>query len=137
VSEADPDGFLQDVMAGPRHHVTADEPESYGGTDRGLTPYQFLAAGLGACTSMTLRMYARRKGWPLEHVAVDVTHDRVHAQDAGSAAGGEAPLDTFSRRITLDGDLTGEQRARLLEIADRCPVHRTLERGAQVRTELA
>ncbi|MFW5641623.1 MAG: alpha/beta fold hydrolase [Roseicyclus sp.] len=134
VSEAGPDGFLQDVMAGPRHHVTADEPESYGGTDRGLTPYQFLAAGLGACTSMTVRMYARRKGWPLGHVSVDVTHDRVHAQDAGGAG---APLDTFTRRITLHGDLTSAQRARLLEIADRCPVHRTLERGAKVRTEVA
>jgi putative redox protein len=117
--------------------VAADEPESYGGTDRGLTPYQFLAAGLGACTSMTVRMYARRKGWPLSHVSVDVTHDRVHAQDAGGAAGADAPLDTFTRRIVLDGDLTGAQRARLLEIADKCPVHRTLERSAEVRTELA
>jgi putative redox protein len=137
VSEADSLGFLQDVMAGPRHHVTADEPESYGGTDRGLTPYQFLAAGLGACTSMTLRMYARRKGWPLAHVSVDVTHDRVHAQDAGGAGGAEPPLDTFTRRITMEGDLTGDQRGRLLEIADKCPVHRTLARGAHVRTEAA
>jgi hypothetical protein len=79
VTEADPEGFLQDIMAGPRHHVLADEPKSYGGTDRGLTPYQFLAAGLGACTSMTVRMYARRKGWPLDHISVDVTHDKVHA----------------------------------------------------------
>jgi uncharacterized OsmC-like protein len=71
-------------MAGPRHHVLGDEPKSYGGTDRGLTPYQFLAAGLGACTSMTVRMYARRKGWPLDHISVDVTHDKVHAQDAGN-----------------------------------------------------
>jgi putative redox protein len=136
VTEADPDGFLQDVMAGPRHHVAADEPESYGGTDRGLTPYQFLAAGLGACTSMTVRMYARRKGWPLARVSVDVTHDRVHAQDADGAGGAAVPLDTFTRRIRLEGDLTGEQRTRLLEIADRCPVHRTLERGAAVRTVL-
>ena len=77
VSEADPEGFLQDVQAGARHHILADEPLSYGGTNRGLTPYQLLAAGLGACTSMTIRMYARRKGLPLSHVAVDVTHDRV------------------------------------------------------------
>ncbi|MDG4648499.1 bifunctional alpha/beta hydrolase/OsmC family protein [Roseibacterium sp. SDUM158017] len=133
VTEADPDGFLQDVMAGPRHHVLADEPESYGGTDRGLTPYQFLAAGLGACTSMTVRMYARRKGWRLGHVSVDVRHDRVHAQDAGN---GQRPLDTFRRTIRLEGDLDEEQRGRLLEIADKCPVHRTLERGAKVVTEL-
>jgi uncharacterized OsmC-like protein len=121
-------------MAGPKHHVNADEPESYGGTDRGLTPYQFLAAGLGACTAMTVRMYARRKGWPLAHVSVDVTHDRVHAQDAGN---GMMPLETFTRLITLEGNLTGLQRERLMEIADKCPVHRTLERGSHVKTELA
>jgi putative redox protein len=135
VTEADPGGFLPDVAAGPKHHVAADEPEAYGGTDRGLTPYQLLAAGLGACTSMTVRMYARRKGWPLDRVAVDVTHDKVHAQDAGGA-GGEK-VDVFRRVLTLEGDLSGAQRARLLEIADRCPVHRTLEAGARVETRLA
>jgi uncharacterized OsmC-like protein/pimeloyl-ACP methyl ester carboxylesterase len=134
VSESDPDGFLQDIMAGPKHHVLGDEPKSYGGTDRGLTPYQFLAAGLGACTSMTVRMYARRKGWPLDHISVDVTHDKVHAQDASN---GMRPLETFTRRITLEGKLTEDQRARLVEIADKCPVHRTLERGSHVHTELA
>lgn len=134
VSEADPNGFLQDIMAGPKHHVLGDEPKSYGGTDRGLTPYQFLAAGLGACTSMTVRMYARRKGWPLDHISVDVTHDKVHAQDAGN---GMKPLETFTRRITLEGALTQDQRQRLLEIADKCPVHRTLERGSHVHTTLA
>ncbi|MBL4628158.1 MAG: alpha/beta fold hydrolase [Roseicyclus sp.] len=133
VSEVDPAGFLQDVMAGPKHHVKADEPESYGGTDLGLTPYQFLAAGLGACTSMTIRMYARRKKWPLEHVAVDVTHNRVHAQDAGTEVG---PLDQFTRTITLTGILDSAQRQRLLEIADKCPVHRSLEAGATIKTEL-
>jgi uncharacterized OsmC-like protein/pimeloyl-ACP methyl ester carboxylesterase len=133
VTEADPEGFLQDIMAGPRHHVLGDEPKSYGGTDRGLTPYQFLAAGLGACTSMTVRMYARRKGWPLDHISVDVTHDKVHAQDAGN---GMRPLETFTRAITLEGDLTEDQRQRLLEIADKCPVHRTLERGSHVHTRL-
>jgi putative redox protein len=133
VSEVDPEGFLQDVNAGPKHHVLADEPESYGGTDRGLTPYQFLAAGLGACTSMTIRMYARRKKWPLEHVSVDVTHNRVHAQDAGVDGG---PLDQFTRVITLRGDLDDAQRERLMEIADKCPVHKSLEAGATIRTEL-
>ncbi|MEJ6391702.1 bifunctional alpha/beta hydrolase/OsmC family protein [Gymnodinialimonas sp. 2305UL16-5] len=133
VSEADPDGFLQDVMAGPKHHVAADEPLSYGGTDRGLTPYQFLAAGLGACTSMTIRMYARRKKWPLTHVSVDVTHNRVHAQDAGIDIG---PLDHFTRSITLEGPLDADQRNRLLEIADKCPVHRSLEAGAKITTQL-
>ncbi len=133
VSEADPDGFRQDVQAGPFHHAIADEPESYGGTNAGFTPYQFLAAGLGACTSMTIRMYARRKGWTLDHVSVDVLHDKVHAQDAGSQS---ERIDRFLRRITLVGDLDEEQRARLLEIADKCPVHKTLEHGAKVETNL-
>jgi len=134
VAEADPAGFLQDVNAGPAHHVLADEPEAYGGTNRGLTPYGFLAAGLGACTSMTIRMYARRKNWALDHVSVDVTHDKVHAQDAET---GNTKIDTFTRKITLSGDLTNEQRDKLLEIADKCPVHRTLERASHVTTSLA
>ena len=99
-----------------------------------MSPYGFLAAGLGACTSMTIRMYARRKGWPLEHVSVEVTHDKVHAQDAAGGAG--AKVDRFTRLIRLDGKLDEAQRQRLLEIADKCPVHRTLTRGARVETEL-
>ncbi|MEM9707984.1 MAG: bifunctional alpha/beta hydrolase/OsmC family protein [Pseudomonadota bacterium] len=134
VREADPAGFLQDVMGGPRHHVLADEPRSYGGTDQGMSPYGFLSAALGACTSMTVRMYARRKGWPLDGIAVDVTHDKVHAQDAETAT--ELRIDRFHRIIRLEGDLDGAQRQRLLEIADACPVHKTLEKGAKVTTEL-
>ena len=135
VSEADPDGFLQDIASGPKHHIQADEPESYGGTDRALTPYGLLSAGLGACTSMTIRMYARRKGWPLAHVSVDITHDKMHAQDAKD--GGGSKVDTFRRVIRLEGDLDEEQRTKLLEIADKCPVHKTLEASARVETELA
>lgn len=135
VCEADPAGFLQDIHAGPRHHALADEPVAYGGTDRGMSPYGFLASGLGACTSMTIRMYARRKGWPLDHVSVDVTHEKVHAQDA--AAGTPAKIDSFTRVIKLTGDLTEDQRLRLLEIADKCPVHRTLERSSHILTRLA
>lgn len=125
VSEADVNGFLQDVQAGP-HHLLADEPLAYGGTNRGASPYGFLAAGLGACTSMTLRMYARRKGWPMTHVSVDVSHDKVHAQDAGTAT--DANIDLFRRRITVGGDLSEDQRQKLLNIADKCPVHQ-LERS--------
>ncbi len=121
-------------MAGPAHHLLADEPAAYGGSNRGPTPYGLVAAGLGACTSMTIRMYARRKGWPLTSVSVDVKHDKVHAQDAGTAA--ETRIDRFHRQITLRGDLDADQRARLMEIADRCPVHRTLEHGAEIETEL-
>ena len=134
VAEADPKGFLQDVNSGPKHHAVADEPEAYGGTNRGMTPYGFLSAGLGACTSMTIRMYARRKKWPLTHVSVDVSHDKVHAQDADNEKGFR--IDTFKREIRLEGDLDAAQRARLLEIADKCPVHRTLEHGARVETVL-
>ncbi|WP_417727429.1 alpha/beta fold hydrolase [Roseovarius sp.] len=134
VSEADGEGFLQDINAGPAHHVLADEPVAYGGTDRGMSPYGFLAAGLGACTSMTIRMYARRKGWDLDHVSVDVCHDKVHAQDADSRA--EAKADKFTRVIRLEGDLSDAQREKLLEIADKCPVHRTLERSSRVVTRL-
>ncbi|GFE64156.1 bifunctional alpha/beta hydrolase/OsmC family protein [Litoreibacter roseus] len=133
VSEADPDGYLQDVNAGPKHHIYADEPLAYGGTNKGMTPYGLLAAGLGACTSMTIRMYARRKKWPLASVHVDVTHNAMHAQDAG----GPSKIDEFHREIHLTGDLDAEQRARLLEIADRCPVHKTLESGAEIKTTLA
>jgi len=135
VSEADPSGYLQDVNAGPMHHALADEPLAYGGTNRGMSPYGFLSAGLGACTSMTIRMYARRKGWPLAHVRVDISHDKVHAQDAETACG--LKIDTWRRRIHLSGDLDDAQRKRLLEIADKCPVHRTLERSSDVITELA
>ncbi len=133
--EADSKGFLQDIHAGPVHHVLADEPLAYGGTNKGMSPYGFLSAGLGACTSMTIRMYARRKGWPLDHVSVDVNHSKVHAQDAEAAT--ENKIDTWKRTIKLTGALSEEQRQRLLEIADRCPVHRTLERAAKVETELA
>ncbi|SMX32249.1 bifunctional alpha/beta hydrolase/OsmC family protein [Octadecabacter ascidiaceicola] len=134
VSEADPKGFLQDVQSGP-HHLLADEPAAYGGTNKGLTPYGLLSAGLGACTSMTIRMYARRKGWPLTSVSVDITHDKVHGQDAGSET--KTKIDSFTRTITLSGNLDDTQRQRLLEIADRCPVHQTLERSNHINTELA
>ncbi len=135
VSEANPAGFLQDVNAGPFHHALADEPLAYGGSNRGMTPYGFLSAGLGACTSMTIRMYARRKNWPLDQVWVDVCHDKIHAADAEAPAGQK--VDQFRRKIHLEGALTQEQRARLLEIADRCPVHRTLEQSSEVVTQLA
>ena len=117
VVEADPNGFLQDISNGPDHHLVADEPRAYGGTNRGLSPYGFIASGLGACTSMTIRMYARRKGWPLTGIRVDVTHDKVHAQDA--AARGVEKIDTFRRAITLMGDLDADQRARLAWVTAR------------------
>jgi len=137
VSEADPDGFLQDVSVGGRHMLKADEPAAHGGSDLGPSPYQFLAAGLGACTAMTIRMYARRKGWALTHVAVDVGHDRIHAEDCAECETRTGRIDRFRREVRLEGDLDDAQRARLMEIADRCPVHRTLEGEVRVETVAA
>lgn len=134
-SEADARGFLQYINAGPHHHLVADEPLAYGGTNKGPSPYGLLSAALAACTSMTIRMYARRKGWPLAHVYVDVSHDKVHAQDTRPS--GANKVDSFLRVVHLDGDLDEVQREKLLEIAGKCPVHRTLEATSEVKTELA
>jgi putative redox protein len=133
VTEADAKGFLQDVQSGA-HHILADEPAKFGGTNMGLTPYGFISAGLGACTSMTIRMYARRKGWPLTGISVDILHAKEHAPDAENAG---QKVDHFERIIHLTGDLSEEQRNRLREIANKCPVHRTLEQSSTVTTRLA
>ena len=101
-----------------------------------MTPYNLLSAGLAACTSMTIRMYARRKGWPLGHVQVDVTHDKIHATDCTTCETETGKIDQFTRSITLTGELSDDQRAKLLEIADKCPVHRTLEAEIDIRTAL-
>ncbi len=135
--EADPKGFLQDITSGPLHHTLADEPVTYGGSNKGMTPYQFMSAGLAACTSMTIRMYARRKRWPLDHVFVDVTHDKVHAQDCDTCEATVGKVDQFKRVVHLVGPLDNTQRQKLLEIADKCPVHRTLEGEISVLTKLA
>ena len=137
VDEADAKGFRQDISAGPKHHVTADEPIAFGGTDDGLSPYQLVSSGLGACTSMTIRMYARRKKWPLTHVSVDITHDKIHATDCDHCHSETGKIDQFRRIITLEGDLDADQRQRLMEIADKCPVHRTLESEIEIVTEAA
>jgi len=138
VSEAASDGYLQDIAAG-RHALSADEPVSVGGTDRGPTPYDLMAAALGACTTMTLRMYARHKGLEMGRVRVDVTHARTHASDA-APEDGDPPspqVDLFTRTIALPGGLDPDTRQRLLEIADKCPVHRTLSRVSKIDTRLA
>lgn len=135
-AEADPEGFRQDVVAGA-HHLLADEPLAYGGTNLGFTPYQLLSAALGACTSMTVRSYARRKQIALEDVVVDVSHDKIHASDCSDCEGKSGKIDHFQRVLHLTGDLSEDQRASLLAIADRCPVHKTLEANARVMTRLA
>jgi len=137
VAEAGPDGFCQDVMIGGLHRLVADEPAGMGGTDMGPSPYQLLAAGLGACTTMTIRLYARKKGIPLAHVAVDVTHNKCHSADCDDCDKSVPKVDVFTRTLHLTGDLTDDQRAALLAIADKCPVHRTLHGQAIIETRLA
>lgn len=132
VSEAQGGGFLQDVDIAGRHQYLADEPASVGGTDLGPTPYQYLSAGLGACTTMTIRMYANHKGLPLDHVSVDVYHDKCHVE----AMEGTVKKDVFRRDIHIRGDLSDDQRQSLLRIADKCPVHKTLHADAIVETKL-
>jgi uncharacterized OsmC-like protein len=129
------DGFAQEVVAG-RHRFAADEPLGAGGTDTGPSPYDLLCAALGACTSMTLGMYARRKQWPLVSVTVRLRHSRIYASDCAECETKEGMLDRIERDIELEGALTAEQRARLLEIADKCPVHRTLISEINIRSRL-
>ena len=128
--------FRTEILA-RGHAIVADEPKAVGGDDLGATPYDLLAAALGACTTMTLRMYADRKAWPLEEAVVQLRHSRVHAEDEERCEdGADARMDRLDRELTLVGPLTADQRQRLLEIADRCPVHRTLSAGVQIATQL-
>ena len=136
VAEAGTGKFAQVVNVRGRHVLAADEPESYGGSDSGPNPYEYLLTALGACTAMTLRMYADRKELPLERVSVLLRHDKVHALDCAECETKAGMLDRFDREITLEGRLDDEARAKLLEIADKCPVHRTLHAEVWVRTTL-
>src|SRR5262249_4710481 len=125
VSETRRGRFEQEVTVGP-HRFLADEPVQAGGFGSGPGPYDLLLPGLGACTSMTLRLYAERKSLPLDKVTVRLTHTKIHAADCEACETKEGMLDRIDRAITLTGNLSDEQRKRLLEIADKCPVHRTL-----------
>jgi len=128
-------GFAQQISVGP-HRLAADEPTSVGGTDLGPGPYDLLLAALGSCTSMTIAMYARRKQWPLEAVTVQLRHSRIHAADCEACETKEGFLDHIQRDVQLTGSLSEEQRARLLDIANKCPVHRTLASEIHVQTRL-
>jgi uncharacterized OsmC-like protein len=127
--------LVQDISIGS-HRFLADEPISVGGTDAGPTPYDLLLAGLGACTSMTLEMYAKHKGWPLQAVTVRLRHAKIYAQDCADCETKQGMIDRIEREIELTGPLDTEQKARLLEIAEKCPVHRTLSREIDVRSRL-
>jgi uncharacterized OsmC-like protein/fermentation-respiration switch protein FrsA (DUF1100 family) len=128
--------FQQTVSAGP-HRMLADEPIAAGGEDTGPGPYDFVLAGLGACTSMTMRMYADRKSLPLERVTVTLKHSKIHAQDCAECETKEGMLDQIDRTIAMEGALDAEQRKRLMEIADKCPVHRTLTSEIHIVTHAA
>jgi putative redox protein len=128
-----PSGFRTDVTAGP-HAFVADEPVALGGTGKGPTPYELLLGALSGCMAMTLRMYADRKGWPLEGVRIHLRTGRAHEKDCEDCETEEVGIPRVARRIELDGPLTDEQRQRLHQIADRCPVKQTLARGIKVET---
>jgi uncharacterized OsmC-like protein len=128
--------FSQEIIAGP-HRLSADEPEAAGGTGTGPTPYDLLLAALGACTSMTIGMYARRKSWRLKEIVVRLRYSKIHAEDCAECETKEGILDRIEREIELTGPLTSEQRSKLLEIAEKCPVHRTLKSEINIRSWLA
>jgi putative redox protein len=130
VTESGDGPYAQTVTVGP-HVLSADESKSLGGHDAGPSPYEYVMAGLGACTAMTLRMYAERHNWPLEKTSVEVRHKLVVSSD------GKNQVDRFERILHVEGDLTDQQRAHLLEIAERCPVSQTLQRSSIITTSAA
>ncbi|MCM4171662.1 OsmC family protein [Arenibacter sp. TNZ] len=129
------DGFTTQMKVGS-HYMIADEPVSYGGNNFGPSPYELVSAGLSACTVMTIQMYTKRKKWPLVNVEVHTSYQKIHAADCGNCESSEAKIDTFNRAIKLTGDLDEKQISKILEIADKCPVHRTLHSETRVITTL-
>jgi uncharacterized OsmC-like protein len=125
VVHGDVRSFTQDIVAG-KHHLRADEPVNAGGGDTGPNPYDYLLASLGTCTSMTVGLYARRKQWPLDNIIVSLRHSRIYAKDCEECETKEGMLDRIDAEIELTGSLTEKQHAKLMEIAAKCPVHRTL-----------
>ena len=133
IVRGDAAGFAQEIVVGP-HRLTADEPIEVGGRDTGPSPYDLLLAALGSCTSMTVSLYARTKKWPLESVTVNLRHSKIHAADCRDCETKEGKIDRIERDIHLVGALDQEQRKKLLEIADKCPVHRTLHSEINIQT---
>src|SRR5256885_15693710 len=128
-------GFAQEIEIGS-HELFADEPVSYGGTDTGASPYDLILAALGACTSMTIGLYARKRSWPLEKITVSLKHSKIHAIDCEECETKEGKINRIELDIQLTGSLTDEQRAKLIEIAGKCPVHQTLTSEINIKTRL-
>jgi putative redox protein len=135
VCQSGTDSFTTKVQIG-KHKLIGDEPASYGGNDFGPSPYHFLSTALGTCTAMTIRMYANRKEWPVEKITVHLDHHKVHAEDCRDCESKEGKIDEITRIIEVEGNLDANQRDRLLEIADMCPVHKTLHGEIKVRSEV-
>jgi uncharacterized OsmC-like protein len=129
------DGLTQSIEVGP-HRLLADEPVAAGGADAGPNPYELLLSALGACTAMTVRLYAQRKGWPLEGVEVALHHERIHAEDCANCETSDGFLDQITKDISFRGPLDATQRLRLAEISERCPVHRTLQHEVHIEQRL-
>jgi len=129
------DGFTAQMKVGS-HYMIADEPLDVGGSDFGPSPYELVSAGLSACTVMTIQMYVRRKGWDLENVEVHTSYAKEHALDCENCESEDAKIDTFHREVILKGELDEKQKSRIMEIADKCPVHRTLHSETQIITQL-
>jgi putative redox protein len=128
--------FTQEIVVGP-HQLVADEPKGEGGDDEGPTPYDLLLAALGSCTSITVTMYAQRKGWPLQGITARLRHSRIHAEDCAECETKDGNIDRIELDIEFAGPLSDEQRSKLLEIAEKCPVHRTLLSETNIRTRAA
>jgi uncharacterized OsmC-like protein len=126
-------GFAQQVQVGS-YHLTADEPVSYGGTDSGPSPYDLILAALGSCTSMTIGLYARKRTWPVDKITVSLWHSKIHAMDCDDCETKDGRIDRIEMEIHLDGTLTDEQRAKLMEVAGKCPVHQTLTSEINIKT---
>lgn len=130
------DGFTTQMKVG-KHYMLADEPTTFGGNDFGPSPYELVSAGLSACTAMTLQMYVKRKEWRIENVEVHTSYSKTHAIDCKDCESPNSKIDTFHREIKLVGDFDDKQRKRLLQIADKCPVHKTLHNEIHIITSLA
>ena len=133
IVHGDAKGFAQRIDIGA-HHLVADEPVSYGGTDTGASPYDLILAALGSCTSMTIGLYARKRKWPLENISVSLRHSKIHAQDCEECETKEGRIDRIEMEIHLDGQLSDEQRATLMGVAGKCPIHQTLTHEINIKT---